>query len=136
MIIGVLLSVLGAVMSLFSLVLGSLEDSTKARMCLTAGVAVIIAGRFTQNSTILWGSDGCSLVLNRIESSTFTLEIMSLLVESPRADIQDHYCSCLHDIMMESFILDEIDPMSSVFLYEAFVASQELLFMPVTFWPV
>lgn len=56
MIIGVLLSVLGAVMSLFSLVLGSLEDSTKARMCLTAGVAVIIAGRFTQNSKMvgLW----------------------------------------------------------------------------------
>lgn len=62
---------------------------------------------------------------------------MSLLVESPRADIQDHYCSCLHAIMMESFILDEInEPMSSVFLYEVFVASQELLFMSVTFWPV
>lgn len=38
--------------------------------------------------------------------------------------------------MMESFIIDEIDPMSSVFFYEVFVASQELLFMPVTFWPV
>lgn len=50
MIIGVLLSVLGAMMSLFSLVLGSLEDSTKARMCLTAGVTIIIAGRFMQNS--------------------------------------------------------------------------------------
>lgn len=71
-----------------------------------------------------------------MESSTFTLEIMSLLVESPRADPQGHYCSCLHDIMMESFIIDEIDPMSSVFFYEVFVASQELLFMPVTFWPV
>lgn len=52
MIIGVLLSVLGAMMSLFSLVLGSLEDSTKARMCLTAGVAIIVAGRFTQNFKI------------------------------------------------------------------------------------
>lgn len=53
MIIGVLLSVLGAMMSLCSLVLGSLEGSTKARMCLTAGVAIILAGRFTQNSKIL-----------------------------------------------------------------------------------
>lgn len=53
MVIGVLLSVLGAMMSLTSLVLGSLEDSTKARMCLTAGVAIIIGGRFMQNSKIL-----------------------------------------------------------------------------------
>ncbi|TWW72776.1 Claudin-18 [Takifugu flavidus] len=53
MIIGVLLSVLGAMMLLFSLVLGSLEDSTKARMCLTAGVAIIIAGASIYASHIL-----------------------------------------------------------------------------------
>lgn len=47
MIVGVLLSVLGAMMSLFSLILDGLEDSTKARMCLTAGVVIIVAGRFT-----------------------------------------------------------------------------------------
>lgn len=64
MIIGVLLSVLGTMASLFSLVLGSLEDSTRARMCLTAGVAIIIAGRFTQNSKILQLQPAVGLMLS------------------------------------------------------------------------
>nr|AAT64070.1 claudin 18 [Takifugu rubripes] len=64
MIIGVLLSVLGAMMSLFSLVLGSLEDSTKARMCLTAGVAIIIAG--------VCGITGASIYASHILASLKT----------------------------------------------------------------
>ncbi|XP_056912131.1 claudin-18 isoform X1 [Takifugu flavidus] len=64
MIIGVLLSVLGAMMLLFSLVLGSLEDSTKARMCLTAGVAIIIAG--------VCGITGASIYASHILASLKT----------------------------------------------------------------
>ncbi|XP_040000083.1 claudin-18 isoform X2 [Xiphias gladius] len=47
MIVGVVLSVLGAVMSVFSLTcltMNSMEDTTKAKMSLTAGIMFVVAG--------------------------------------------------------------------------------------------
>ena len=48
MIVGVVLGVLGALISVFSLkclTMNSMADSSKAKMSLTAGVMFIIAGR-------------------------------------------------------------------------------------------
>ena len=47
MIVGIVLGVIGAMIALFSLKclkMGSMEDSSKAKMTLTAGVMFIIAG--------------------------------------------------------------------------------------------
>lgn len=55
MIVGVVLNVLGAVISVFSLTcltMTSIEDSTKAKMSLTAGIMFIIAGRVTNKKKI------------------------------------------------------------------------------------
>lgn len=48
MIVGVVLGVLGAFISVFSLTcltMNSMEDTTKAKMSLTAGIMFVIAGR-------------------------------------------------------------------------------------------
>ena len=48
MIVGVVLGVLGSVVSIFSLKclsMNSMEDTTKAKMSLSAGIMFIIAGR-------------------------------------------------------------------------------------------
>ncbi|XP_028988410.1 claudin-18 [Betta splendens] len=67
MIVGVVLSVLGAVISVFSLkclTMNTMEDRTKAKMSLTAGIMFIIAG--------LCGIAGASIYANQIVSS-FTM---------------------------------------------------------------
>ncbi|KAF0047168.1 hypothetical protein F2P81_000801 [Scophthalmus maximus] len=64
MIVGVVLSVLGAVMSIFSLTcltMNSMEDTTKAKMSLTAGIMFIIAGAC--------GIAGASIYANQIVAS-------------------------------------------------------------------
>nr|XP_046265347.1 claudin-18 [Scatophagus argus] len=64
MIVGVVLSVLGAVISVFSLTcltMTSMEDSTKAKMSLTAGIMFSIAG--------VCGIAGASIYANQIVSS-------------------------------------------------------------------
>ncbi|KAM9350253.1 claudin-18 [Symphorus nematophorus] len=61
MIVGVVLSVLGAVISVFSLTcltMNSMEDTTKAKMSLTAGIMFIIAG--------VCGIAGASIYANQI----------------------------------------------------------------------
>ena len=48
MIVGVVLGVIGTIISVFSLKclkIGSMEDSSKAKMTLTAGIMFIIAGK-------------------------------------------------------------------------------------------
>lgn len=52
MIVGVVLSVLGSVISVFSLTcltMNSMEDTTKAKMSLTAGIMFITAGMLRNN---------------------------------------------------------------------------------------
>ncbi|XP_071347832.1 claudin-18 [Trachinotus anak] len=64
MIVGVVLSVLGAVISVFSLTcltMNSMEDTTKAKMSLTAGIMFIIAG--------VCGIAGASIYANQIVAS-------------------------------------------------------------------
>ncbi|CAL8281172.1 unnamed protein product [Lota lota] len=64
MIVGVVLSVLGAVISVFSLkclTMNSMADSTKAKMSLTAGIMFIIAG--------VCGIAGASIYANQIVAS-------------------------------------------------------------------
>lgn len=55
MVVGVILGVIGSVISLFSLKcfkMGSTEDSTKAKMTLTAGIMFVIAGKNNNNNKI------------------------------------------------------------------------------------
>ncbi|XP_062285361.1 claudin-18 [Scomber scombrus] len=64
MIVGVVLSVLGSVVSIFSLKclsMNSMEDTTKAKMSLTAGIMFIIAG--------VCGIAGASIYANQIVST-------------------------------------------------------------------
>uniref|UniRef100_A0A3Q3IJR0 Claudin n=1 Tax=Monopterus albus TaxID=43700 RepID=A0A3Q3IJR0_MONAL len=64
MIVGVVLSVLGAVISVFSLTcltVNSMEDTTKAKMSLTAGIMFFIAG--------VCGIAGASIYANEIVTS-------------------------------------------------------------------
>uniref|UniRef100_A0A673AQ50 Claudin n=1 Tax=Sphaeramia orbicularis TaxID=375764 RepID=A0A673AQ50_9TELE len=64
MIVGVVLSVLGAVISIFSLkclTMNSMEDRTKAKMSLTAGIMFIIGG--------VCGIAGASIYANQIVAS-------------------------------------------------------------------
>ncbi|XP_040000082.1 claudin-18 isoform X1 [Xiphias gladius] len=64
MIVGVVLSVLGAVMSVFSLTcltMNSMEDTTKAKMSLTAGIMFVVAG--------VCGIAGASIYANQIVAS-------------------------------------------------------------------
>uniref|UniRef100_A0A3B4XV53 Claudin n=1 Tax=Seriola lalandi dorsalis TaxID=1841481 RepID=A0A3B4XV53_SERLL len=64
MIVGVVLSVLGAVIAVFSLTcltMNSMEDTTKAKMSLTAGIMFIISG--------VCGIAGASMYANQIVAS-------------------------------------------------------------------
>lgn len=64
MIVGIVLSVLGTLLSLFSLqclTMNKMQDSTKAKMCLTAGIILFIAG--------ICGIAGASIYANQIVSS-------------------------------------------------------------------
>ncbi|KAG7321559.1 hypothetical protein KOW79_014417 [Hemibagrus wyckioides] len=64
MIVGVLLGLIGSVISLFSLKcfkMGSTEDSTKAKMTLTAGIMFVISG--------ICGITGASIYANQIVAS-------------------------------------------------------------------
>uniref|UniRef100_A0A667ZKN8 Claudin n=1 Tax=Myripristis murdjan TaxID=586833 RepID=A0A667ZKN8_9TELE len=64
MVVGVVLSVIGSVISVFSLkclTMNSMEDSSKAKMSLTAGIMFIIAG--------ICGIAGASIYANQIVAS-------------------------------------------------------------------
>lgn len=65
MIVGVVLSVLGAFISVFSLTcltMNSMEDTTKAKMSLTAGIMFITAGMVGNNKNMSTSITGRSFV--------------------------------------------------------------------------
>lgn len=73
MIVGVVLGIIGAVISVFSLTcltMNSMADTTKAKMSLTAGIMFIISGMVTNNQNMILST---SLIVKQLHLLTVSL---------------------------------------------------------------
>lgn len=144
MIVGVVLNVLGAVISVFSLTcltMTSIEDSTKAKMSLTAGIMFIIAGRvtnkkkiwvhLTENSFVSWW--------NKEKPSTGITNVNRLSVNSSFLyfDLRSSWLSwrCIYQQFLYE-INKSLRFCISITFSQVCVALQEPPSMPIRLWPV